>query len=155
MGDEGLDAASDLLDEIADRIADLPEPVAAVAVGVEIARAEGDATGIAKRLFELGIATVHYGFAISMSIVARAIDGQCAPKPLAKALSTAARLSDGQWCALARSASSQLRALNAPGNEYFSWLSNSALARMIEARNGFVHGGESGDRAPELVLAVL
>ncbi|MBW2527307.1 MAG: hypothetical protein JRI23_24205, partial [Deltaproteobacteria bacterium] len=50
----------DLLDEIAARIGDLPEPVAAAATLVELARDDDDATGVRKRLFELGIAVVRY-----------------------------------------------------------------------------------------------
>src|SRR5262249_54785009 len=80
------------LDELAARIASLPEPVAGLAVGVEVARAEGDATGVRKRLFELGIGVVRYGAAVGLAVLAARLGSATAPKPIADALGRAARL---------------------------------------------------------------
>ncbi|RLB63037.1 MAG: hypothetical protein DRI90_07725, partial [Deltaproteobacteria bacterium] len=145
----------DVLDELAAFIAELPEPLAAVAIGVEVARDEGDATGVRKRLFELGAAIVRYAMSIELALLATALGDTSAPRPLGKALSRAARLTDGQWCSLARTAASQLKSLVPEAAELFAFVNGKPLASLLDARNRFVHGGGSGDQAPEQTLALL
>ncbi|MBW2454099.1 MAG: AAA family ATPase [Deltaproteobacteria bacterium] len=145
----------DVLDELSALIADLPEPLAAVAIGVEIARDEGDATGVRKRLFELGAAVVRYALSIELALLAAELGDHSVPRPLGKELSRAARLTDGQWCKLARTAASQLKPLVPDAEELFRFLNGKPLATLLDARNRFVHGGGAGDHAPEQTLALL
>lgn len=145
----------DQLDELATRIPELPEPVAALLVGVEVARAEGDATGVRKRLFELGIGVVRYGVSVGLALLAAQLGAKTAPRPVAEALHRAARLSDGQWCDLARTVGSALRALGGPGAGLFAFASSPALAQLVSARNDFIHRGGAGDDALARAEAVL
>jgi hypothetical protein len=141
------------LDELAARLSELPEPVAALLVGVEVARAEGDATGVRKRLFELGIGVVRYGVSAGLALLAAHLGEKTAPRPVAEALHRAARLSDGQWCDLARTVGSALRAHGSPG--LFAFASSAALAQLVSARNDFIHRGGAGDDALVRAEAVL
>ena len=99
----------DRLDDLAGRAAELPEPIASLAIGIEVARADNDATGVRKRLFELGIGVVRYAVSVGLALLAHELGEKTAPKPVAEALQRAARLSDGQWCDLARTVGAALR----------------------------------------------
>lgn len=145
----------DQLDELAARIADLPEPLAAVATGVEIARDDGDASGVRMRLFELGASVARYSVSIGLALLAQRLAGQGAPRALADDLGRAARMSDGAWCALARRVAGSLAPHDTEGAALLDIARSKALTELIQARNEFVHGGGSGDDAPTLVMAVL
>jgi len=145
----------DVLDELSALIGELPEPLAAVAIGVEVARDEGDATGVRKRLYELGAAVVRYAVSVELALLAAELGDQSAPRPLGKELARAARLTDGQWCKLARAVLSQLKPLVPAAAELFAFLNGKPLASLLEGRNRFVHGGGAGDQAPEQTLALL
>jgi tetratricopeptide (TPR) repeat protein len=145
----------DQLDDLAGRIADLPEPVAALAVGIEVARAEGDATGVRKRLFELGIGIVRYAFSVGLAALAYKLGGAAAPRPLAEALSRAARVSDGQWCELARNVATALRGHDPQLVPALGFTSQKPLTELVSARNDFIHRGGPGDNALERLMAVL
>lgn len=143
------------LDELAAQLSELPEPVATLLVGVEVARAEGDATGVRKRLFELGIGVVRYGVSVGLSLLATALGAKAAPRPVAEALHRAARLSDGQWCDLARTLGGALRTHGGPGASLLAFAASPALAQLVAARNDFIHRGGAGDDALARAEAVL
>lgn len=143
------------LDDFAGRIAALPEPLASLAVSVEVARAEADATGIRKRLFELGVGVVRYATAVGLAVLAARLGASSAPRPVADALARAARMSDGQWCDLSRRVASALKPLDAPLAKAMAFTSAKPLAELVTARNEFVHGGGTGDQALALCTAVL
>jgi tetratricopeptide (TPR) repeat protein len=140
----------DTLDALADAIATLPEPVAAAAAAVELARAEGDATGIRKRAFELGIAVVRYGVSVGLALLSEKLGEQRAPKPLQRSLGGAARMSDGQWCELLRAVGAQVEE-----RSLFRFASNKPVAELVRARNRFAHEGTRGDEAPGCAQSVL
>ncbi|MBI4703705.1 MAG: AAA family ATPase [Deltaproteobacteria bacterium] len=143
------------LDEVAALLAWLPEPLAAVAAGVEVARIEGDATGVRKQLFELGSAVVRYAVSVGLALLGEALAGRSAPPPLAQALGRAARLSDGGWCQLARSAAAALEELRPESAPLLAFAAGKPLAELVAARNRFAHEGGRGDDAPALALAVV
>jgi hypothetical protein len=143
------------LDEVATLIAELPEPLAAVAVDVEVARAEGDSTGVRKRLFELGIATVRYAVSLGLALLVERLAGAAAPRALAAKLARAARMSDGQWCALARDVAKALRSHDAAAAELLAFAAGKTLSALVTARNAFVHGSGTGDDSLPLVRALL
>ncbi|MDI1432989.1 ATP-binding protein [Polyangium sorediatum] len=145
----------DLLDELGARLATMPEPVATLAVGVEIARAEGDATGVRKRLFELGIGIVRYGFSLGIAALVAKLGGAAAPRPLAEALARAARISDGMWCELTRTVGNALKAYDPALAQMLAFTSQRPLTELISARNDFIHRGGSGDNALEKLMALL
>lgn len=145
----------DQLDELAGRIATFPEPVAALAVGIEVARADGDATGIRKRLFELGIGIVRYGLSVGLAALASKLGSASAPKPLAEALGRAARISDGTWCDLTRTAAGALKSYDAPIAQKLAFASQKPLTEIVSARNDFIHRGGSGDNALDKLMALL
>ena len=145
----------DQLDELAGRIATFPEPVAALAVGVEVARADGDATGIRKRLFELGIGIVRYGFSVGLAALAAKLGTSAAPKPLAESLGRAARISDGTWCDLTRTAASALKSHDPQVAQMLVFASQKPLTELVSARNDFIHRGGSGDNALDKLMALL
>ncbi|UQA60884.1 ATP-binding protein [Polyangium aurulentum] len=145
----------DQLDDLAGRIATFPEPVAALAVGIEVARAEGDATGVRKRLFELGIGIVRYAFSVGLAALAQKLGGAAAPRPLAEALSRAARVSDGQWCELSRNVATALRGHDPQLVPALAFTSQKPLTELVAARNDFIHRGGPGDNALERLMAVL
>lgn len=145
----------DQLDELAGRIAAFPEPVAALAVGIEVARADGDATGIRKRLFELGIGIVRYGLSVGLAALAAKLGSASAPKPLAEALGRAARISDGTWCDLTRTAANALKPYDAPIAQKLAFASQKPLTELVSARNDFIHRGGSGDNALDKLMALL
>jgi tetratricopeptide (TPR) repeat protein len=145
----------DQLDDLAGRIAAFPEPVAALAVGIEIARAEGDATGVRKRLFELGIGIVRYAFSVGLAALAQKLGSAAAPRPLAEALSRAARVSDGQWCELSRNVATALRSHDPQLVPALAFTSQKPLTELVAARNDFIHRGGTGDNALERLMAVL
>ncbi len=145
----------DQLDELAGRIATFPEPVAALAVGIEVARADGDSTGIRKRLFELGIGIVRYGLSVALAALAAKLGSASAPKPLAEALGRAARISDGTWCDLTRTAANALKSYDAPIAQKLAFASQKPLTELVSARNDFIHRGGSGDNALDKLMALL
>ncbi|MDI3289391.1 AAA family ATPase [Polyangium sp. 15x6] len=145
----------DMLDELAGRIATMPEPVATLAVGVEIARAEGDATGVRKRLFELGIGIVRYGFSLGLAALVAKLGGAAAPRPLAEALARAARISDGMWCELTRTVGNALKPYDPALAQMLAFTSQRPLTELVSARNDFIHRGGSGDNALEKLMALL
>ncbi|HRI63635.1 MAG TPA: AAA family ATPase [Polyangium sp.] len=145
----------DQLDELAGRIAAFPEPVAALAVGIEVARADGDSTGIRKRLFELGIGIVRYGLSVALAALAAKLGSASAPKPLAEALGRAARISDGTWCDLTRTAANALKSYDAPIAQKLAFASQKPLTELVSARNDFIHRGGSGDNALDKLMALL
>ena len=145
----------DMLDELAARLASLPEPVATLAVGVEIARAEGDATGVRKRLFELGIGIVRYGFSLGLAALVAKLGGATAPRPMAEALARAARISDGMWCELTRNVGNALKAYDPALAGMLAFTSGRPLTELVSARNDFIHRGGSGDNALEKLMALL
>ncbi|TKD12606.1 ATP-binding protein [Polyangium fumosum] len=145
----------DLLDELGARLATMPEPVATLAVGVEIARAEGDATGVRKRLFELGIGIVRYGFSLGIAALVAKLGGAAAPRPLAEALARAARISDGMWCELTRTVGNALKPYDPALAQMLAFTSQRPLTELISARNDFIHRGGSGDNALEKLMALL
>ncbi|MDC0740179.1 ATP-binding protein [Polyangium mundeleinium] len=145
----------DMLDELAARIATMPEPVATLAVGVEIARAEGDATGVRKRLFELGIGIVRYGFSLGLAALVAKLGGAAAPRPLAEALARAARISDGMWCELTRTIGNALKPYDPALAQMLAFTSQRPLTELVSARNDFIHRGGSGDNALEKLMALL
>ena len=146
--------SEDDLDDLAGRIAAWPEPVAALGVVVEVARAEGDATGVRKRLFELGIGVVRYAVSAGLAVLAARLGAATAPKPLADALRRAARLSDGQWCDLARAVAGSLRNADAAVAKALAFTSQKPLAELVSARNDFIHRGGPGDDALDAVRVV-
>ncbi|MDI1482784.1 AAA family ATPase [Polyangium sp. y55x31] len=145
----------DKLDELAASIATMPEPVATLAVGVEIARAEGDATGVRKRLFELGIGIVRYGFSLGLAALVAKLGGAAAPRPLAEALARAARISDGMWCELTRTVGNALKPYDPALAQMLAFTSQRPLTELVSARNDFIHRGGSGDNALEKLMALL
>ncbi len=145
----------DQLDELAGRIATFPEPVAALAIGIEVARADGDATGIRKRLFELGIGIVRYGLSVGLAALASKLGSSSAPKPLAESLGRAARISDGTWCDLARTTAGALKPYDAPIAQKLAFASQKPLTELVSARNDFIHRGGSGDNALDKLMALL
>jgi len=145
----------DLLDELAGRIAAFPEPVAALAVGIEVARADGDSTGIRKRLFELGIGIVRYGLSVGLAALAAKLGSASAPKPLAEALGRAARISDGTWCDLTRTCAGALKPYDASIAQKLAFASQKPLTELVSARNDFIHRGGSGDNALDKLMALL
>lgn len=145
----------DQLDELAGRIATFPEPVAALAIGIEVARADGDATGIRKRLFELGIGIVRYGLSVALAALATKLGSASAPKPLAEALGRAARISDGTWCDLTRNAAAALKSYDSAISQKLAFASQKPLTELVSARNDFIHRGGSGDNALDKLMALL
>jgi serine/threonine protein kinase/tetratricopeptide (TPR) repeat protein len=143
------------LDALADRSASLPEPLAALVGSVLAARADVDATGVRKRLFELGVGVVRYATSIGLAVLVARLGGATAPRPLADALGRAARLSDGAWCDLARRVGAALRSLDAELARCLAFVSHKPLADLIAARNEFIHGGASGNSSLPLATAVL
>ncbi len=143
------------LDELAGLIASFPEPVAALAVGIEVARADGDATGVRKRLFELGIGIVRYGLSVALAALAAKLGSSSAPKPLAEALGRAARISDGTWCDLTRTAASALKPYDLPIAQSLGFASGKPLTELVSARNDFIHRGGPGDNALDKLMALL
>lgn len=148
-----LDEAT--LDEIASRVAGAAEPVAVVGSWIEVARDEGDTTGVCKRLYELGAAVVRYAVALGLADVARALEGANAPNPLAQHLQKAARLSDGSWCELGRMVEAQLTQQRRPLREKLAWLRKPPVSGLMASRNRFAHDGAPGDDAPDRCLALL
>lgn len=145
----------DQLDDLAGRIATFPEPVAALAVGIEVARADGDATGVRKRLFELGIGIVRYGLSVGLAALAAKLGSASAPKPLAEALGRAARISDGTWCDLTRTTANALKPYDAAIAQKLAFASQKPLTELVSARNDFIHRGGSGDNALDKLMALL
>ncbi|MBK9262495.1 MAG: AAA family ATPase [Polyangiaceae bacterium] len=145
----------DQLDELAGRIATFPEPIAALAVGIEVARADGDATGIRKRLFELGIGIVRYGLSVALGALAAKLGTSSAPKPLAESLGRAARISDGTWCDLTRTAAGALKSHDPQIAQRLAFASQKPLTELVSARNDFIHRGGSGDNALDKLMALL
>ncbi|MFO0755426.1 MAG: AAA family ATPase [Byssovorax sp.] len=145
----------DLLDDCAGRIATLPEPLAVLATSVEVARAEGDTTGVRKRLYDLGACIVRYGVSAGLAVLAERLAGKKAPEPLGGSLRKAARLSDGQWCELGRAIAGALRSLDPKVAKALGFISQKPLADLIASRNTFAHGGGRGEDAPARAVAVL
>lgn len=145
----------DLLDDCAGRIADLPEPLAVLATSVEVARAEGDTTGVRKRLYDLGACVVRYGVSAGLAVLTARLAGKKAPEPLGASLRKAARLSDGQWCELGRSTASALRSVDPKMAKALGFIAQKPLADLIASRNTFAHGGGRGEDAPARAVAVL
>lgn len=143
------------LDELASRIGSFPEPVAALTEGIEIARAEGDSTGVRKRLFELGIGIVRYGFSVGLGALATNLGSSSAPRPLAEALGRASRISDGSWCELTRNVAQALRGYDPVFAQALAFTSQKPLTELVSARNDFIHRGGSGDNALEKLMALL
>ena len=145
----------DLLDDCAGRIPSLPEPLAVLATGVEVARAEGDTTGVYKRLFDLGAGVVRYAVSAGLGVLTARLAGKKAPESLGASLRKAARLSDGQWCELGRAIGSALRSADPAAAKALAFVSQKPLADLIASRNTFAHGGGRGDDAPARAIAVL
>ncbi len=145
----------DKLDELSALVATMPEPVATLAVGVEIARAEGDATGVRKRLFELGIGIVRYGFSVGLAALVAKLGGAAAPRPVAEALARAARISDGMWCELTRTVGNGLKAHDPALAQMLAFTSQRPLTELVSARNDFIHRGGSGDNALEKLMSLV
>lgn len=143
------------LDELAGRVASLPEPVASLAIGVEIARSEGDATGVRKRLFELGIGIVRYGFSIGLAALVTKLGGAAAPRPVADGLARAARVSDGTWCELTRNLFHALKTYDPQLAQMLAFTSQRPLTELVSARNDFIHRGGTGDNALDRLMALL
>lgn len=143
------------LDDLAGRIAAYPEPIASLTLGVEVDRAEGDATGMRKRLFELAIGVVRYSISVGLAFLAARLGAAAAPRPLADALRRAARLSDGQWCDLARGVAGALKSADPKLAKLLLFTSQKPLADLVTARNDFIHRGGPGNDALECTLAVL
>ena len=121
----------DLLDDCAGRIGDLPEPLAVLATSVEVARAEGDTTGVRKRLYDLGACVVRYGVSAGLAVLAARLAGKKAPEPLGASLRKAARLSDGQWCELGRAIASALRSVDPKMAKALGFIAQKPLADLI------------------------
>ena len=144
-----------VVDRVLERIPALPEPIAALALEVEIARDEGDATGTRKRLFDLSIGVVRYGVSIGLALLVARASGAAAPTNVANPLRSAVKLTDGKWCELARLLQSALRRLDPSAARLLAFASAPAMAEMVAARNAFVHSGSLGDDAPDTAMAVL
>lgn len=147
----------DVLDELAGRLPTLPEPIALLLTNIEVARADGDVTGVRKRLFELGVGVVRYAVSAGLAVLQRRLADQKkkAPMALGSALRKAARMSDGQWADLGRSVANELRAADPAMQRALRFLAEKPLADLIASRNLFIHGGAHGDDAPERALGVL
>ena len=145
----------DLLDEIGDALATLPEPLASAVATIEVARAEGDATGVRKHCFELGVGVVRYATSVALAMLAHALGEQRAPVGLARTLGRAARLTDGEWCGLLRQLYAELNARDISGAKQLAFATGPALSALVSARNGFIHDGASGDDAPDHLLTLL
>jgi serine/threonine protein kinase len=147
----------DVLDELASRLPTLPEPIALLLTNVEVARADGDATGIRKRLFELGVGVVRYAVSTGLAVLQKRLADKHkkAPAGLGSSLRKAARMSDGQWADLGRSIASELRAADPGMQRALKFLAEKPLADLVQSRNLFIHGGAQGDDAPERALGVL
>lgn len=147
----------EVLDELAGRLPTLPEPIALLLTNIEVARADGDVTGVRKRLFELGVGVVRYAVSAGLAVLQRRLADKHkkAPHALGSALRKAARMSDGQWADLGRSVASELRVADPAMQRALKFLSEKPLADLIASRNLFIHGGAHGDDAPERALGVL
>lgn len=147
----------DVLDDLANRLPGLPEPIALLLTNVEVARADGDATGIRKRLFELGVGVVRYAVSAGLAVLFKRLRSKNlrSPAGLGGALRKAFRLSDGQWADLGRTIASELRSADPNMQRALRFLSEKPLADLINSRNLFIHGGAQGDDAPERAAAVL
>ncbi|HZF49598.1 MAG TPA: AAA family ATPase, partial [Polyangiaceae bacterium] len=147
----------DVLDELAGRLPTLPEPIALLLTNIEVARADGDVTGVRKRLFELGVGVVRYAVSTGLAVLQRRLADKKkkAPLGLGSALRKAARMSDGQWADLGRSVANELRAADPAMQRALRFLAEKPLADLIASRNLFIHGGAHGDDAPERALGVL
>jgi serine/threonine-protein kinase len=147
----------DVLDELAGRLPTLPEPIALLLTNIEVARADGDVTGVRKRLFELGVGVVRYAVSAGLAVLQRRLADKRKKAPLAlgSALRKAARMSDGQWADLGRSVANELRAADPSMQRALKFLAEKPLADLIASRNLFIHGGAHGDDAPERALGVL
>ncbi|HLM74501.1 MAG TPA: AAA family ATPase, partial [Polyangiaceae bacterium] len=147
----------DVLDELAGRLPTLPEPIALLLTNIEVARADGDVTGVRKRLFELGVGVVRYAVSAGLAVLQRRLADKKkkAPQALGSALRKAARMSDGQWADLGRSVANELRAADPSMQRALKFLAEKPLADLIASRNLFIHGGAHGDDAPERALGVL
>ncbi len=147
----------DVLDDLANRLTTLPEPIALLLTNIEVARADGDATGIRKRLFELGVGVVRYAVSAGLAVLFKRLrtKNMRSPAGLGGSLRKAFRLSDGQWAELGRSVASELRSAEPSMQRALRFLSEKALADLINSRNLFIHGGAQGDDAPERTAAVL
>jgi hypothetical protein len=133
----------------------LPEPLAALVDEVDAARDAGDATGVRKRLFELGVGVVRYGVSVGLAKLEVGLDGASAPDPVAQALRRAYRLTDGKWCDLLRTVGKALERVDAKGASALRFAGGNELQAFIAARNRFIHEGGSGDDAPACALRVL
>lgn len=143
------------LDEVVARVPALPEPLAALGVEIEVARDEGDATGIRKRLYELGVGLARYGVSVGLAVLAASSPGVAASGQLAEALQRAFRLTDGRWLDLARLLGVALKRPSPAAAKCLAFASSPALAALIASRNLFIHGGALGNDAPERTLAAL
>ncbi len=144
-----------VLDELAELMASFPEPLAELATSVEVARADGDATGVRKRLFELGIGVVRYAVSVALAVIAARVGKESAPRGVAEAVRKAARLSDGQWCDLARVLATALRTIDPAAHAALGFLSKKSLAELVAARNDFIHRSGVGNDALTATMAVL
>jgi hypothetical protein len=143
------------LDDIAARTASLPEPLASLALWAEVARSSGDATGVRRRLFELGTGVVRYAVAVGLARLGETLAGSRISAPLARELGGAARLSDGQWCALGRAVASEVKRHDPEMARRLRFVGESAVSRLVEERNLFAHGGGAGDEAPRRAREIL
>lgn len=144
------------LDALRERAKGLPEPLAALALEVDVAGDDGDATGVRKRLFELAVGVPRYAVSIGLAALTDALGpGASAPAPLADALRKAARLTDGKWFELVRLLAAALAKPRPELARALAFGAHASGGALVSARNAFVHGGAHGDDALDRALAVL
>jgi tetratricopeptide (TPR) repeat protein len=148
-----LDEAA--IEEVSAAGKELPEPLAALVLEVDVAHDAGDPTGVRKRLFELGVGVVRYAVSLALARLARTLGKSAAPEPVAQALRRAYRMTDGRWCELLRTLTSALERLDSRSAKAFRFGAGKEVQALLSARNRFVHEGGDGNDAPECVLAVL
>src|SRR4029079_7705177 len=90
-----------------------------------------------------------------LAALAAKLGSASAPKPLAEALGRAARISDGTWCDLTRTAAGALKPYDAPIAQKLAFASQKPLTELVSARNDFIHRGGSGDNALAKLMALL
>jgi hypothetical protein len=138
-----------VVDEVIARTPSLPEPLAALALEIEIARDDGDATGVRKLLYELAVGVARYALSVGLAAFAASSPDASAPGPLADAMRRAFKLTDGRWLELVRLSESALRRTNPQAASCLRFAASSKVNAMVTSRNAFIHGGGSGDDAPE------
>jgi tetratricopeptide (TPR) repeat protein len=92
---------------------------------------------------------------VALAALATKLGSASAPKPLAEALGRAARISDGTWCDLTRTAAGALKSYDAPIAQKLAFASQKPLTELVSARNDFIHRGGSGDNALDKLMALL